>query len=347
MWSATRTVAGAACKIAVALTLFLPAFAAEAKPSAEGYRAELDQLGTQIAKLDEEYNVAKIRLSEVDRQIRDTQKGKSQADDQLKLLRKTASARAAAMYRVGFPGLLIAFFGSHSQAEFSRKMGATSKVGSWESGLMSSLQLANQNADQRTQDLRVALASAKSIRDSVGAKRAALEARQTEQKNLLDRFVAAAARVAKGPRNSKAAQLLNGGILGPRIQAGPIALPSGLSASGGAKSALETAFANAGKPYQWGAAGPGSFDCSGLTMFAWRSAGVSLPHSSRAQFEATKRVGRSELQPGDLVFFGSPIHHVGIYVGDGKMINSPETGERVGVRSMERGDYVGGGRPGI
>lgn len=344
----------------MALLLVLPSAAAQARPSsAQNFRAELDSLGRRIASLDEDHNVARLRLAEVEREIRDNEKSKRLADARLQKLRGAASARAAAMYRTGFAGLLLVLFGSSNQAEFSRRMGAASRVGDWESGLMTRLQIANQDAEQKTQDLRQSLATAKSIRDGLAAKRSSLKARQAEQQRLLDRFVAAAvaaraaaARAASAARSARTADAgrLSAGtvrpLAGPNIQTKPVPVPANLGASGGAKTALGTAYAQIGKPYRWGASGPGSFDCSGFTMFAWRSAGVSLPHSSRAQYAATKRVDRSDLQPGDLVFFGSPIHHVGMYVGDGKMINSPETGERVGVRSMARRDYVGAGRPG-
>jgi cell wall-associated NlpC family hydrolase len=114
---------------------------------------------------------------------------------------------------------------------------------------------------------------------------------------------------------------------------------------GGAGQAVSTAAAQIGKPYEWAAAGPDSFDCSGLTMYAWSSAGVSLPHSSGAQFSSLPHVARGQLQAGDLVFFGSPIHHVGIYEGGGVMINAPETGENVRRDSIARADYVGAARP--
>jgi cell wall-associated NlpC family hydrolase len=101
-----------------------------------------------------------------------------------------------------------------------------------------------------------------------------------------------------------------------------------------------------GKPYQYGAAGPGSFDCSGLTMWSWRAGGVSLPHSSSAQYSATSRVAVSALQPGDLVFYGSPIHHVGIYVGNGTMVEASHEGVPVRYASIYRSDLVGAGRVG-
>ncbi len=100
-----------------------------------------------------------------------------------------------------------------------------------------------------------------------------------------------------------------------------------------------------GAPYSWGAAGPNSFDCSGFTMFVYRQVGVSLPHSSGAQFGSGERVSRADLQAGDLVFFGSPIHHVGIYVGGGSYIHSPHTGDVVRISPLDRGDYAGAVRP--
>jgi cell wall-associated NlpC family hydrolase len=115
--------------------------------------------------------------------------------------------------------------------------------------------------------------------------------------------------------------------------------------SGSAGAAVQFALAQVGKPYAWGGSGPGSYDCSGLTSAAWAAAGVSLPHSSSMQYSATSRVDRSALQPGDLVFFGSPIHHVTMYIGNGQMVESPRSGLTVRVVSMDRSDYVGAGRP--
>jgi cell wall-associated NlpC family hydrolase len=116
-------------------------------------------------------------------------------------------------------------------------------------------------------------------------------------------------------------------------------------ASGRAAVAVRTAFAQLGDPYVWAADGPGSFDCSGLTSYAWRAAGVSLPHSSRAQYASGRKVSRSDLRPGDLVFFYHPISHVGIYIGGGRMIHAPHPGASVTVASISRGSYAGAIRP--
>ncbi|MBV9283571.1 MAG: C40 family peptidase [Acidimicrobiia bacterium] len=113
----------------------------------------------------------------------------------------------------------------------------------------------------------------------------------------------------------------------------------------GATTAVNTAKAQLGKPYVWAAAGPDSYDCSGLTMYAWHAGGVSLAHSAAMQYDETARIALSQLAPGDLVFFYTPIEHVGIYVGGGQMIDAPYTGAVVRYDSIYNPALVGAGRP--
>ncbi len=100
-----------------------------------------------------------------------------------------------------------------------------------------------------------------------------------------------------------------------------------------------------GTPYVWGGASPGGFDCSGLTSWSYRQAGVSIPRTSGAQCSGLPRVSRDQLRPGDIVCFGSPVHHVGMYVGGGSMVESPRTGLSVRTTSINRGGYSGAVRP--
>ena len=113
-----------------------------------------------------------------------------------------------------------------------------------------------------------------------------------------------------------------------------------------AKKVVDTAHAQVGKPYRYGGSGPDSFDCSGLTGYVWRAAGKELPRTSRDQANATRSIARSELIPGDLVFNGSPVHHVSVYIGDGKVIDSPRAGYTVKVdeRLLSRNDISKYGR---
>ena len=115
----------------------------------------------------------------------------------------------------------------------------------------------------------------------------------------------------------------------------PADLPDPGPVSPGAAKAIAAARSQLGVPYVWGASNPGSgFDCSGLVMYAWGQAGMSLPHSSRSMWAMTQRISADQLQPGDLVFGGSPVHHVGLYVGNGLMINAPHTGDVVKIASI-------------
>ncbi len=111
--------------------------------------------------------------------------------------------------------------------------------------------------------------------------------------------------------------------------------------------AVEVAKAQVGKPYRWGGTGPANFDCSGLTGYAWRAAGVNLPRTSRDQHAATRRISRSDLRPGDLVFYYSPVGHVAMYIGDGKVVEAPSSGKTVRISStgLTRSGIVGYGRP--
>lgn len=119
--------------------------------------------------------------------------------------------------------------------------------------------------------------------------------------------------------------------------------------SGRAGVAVAKAKEQIGKPYVWGGSGPNSFDCSGLTSFAWRAAGVNLSHSAQSQYYETARVPTNALEPGDLVFFGSStssIHHNAIYVGGGTMVEASRSGVPVRYAGVGRRDLVGAGRPG-
>lgn len=113
-----------------------------------------------------------------------------------------------------------------------------------------------------------------------------------------------------------------------------------------AARAVEVAKAQVGKPYQWGGNGPNAFDCSGLTSYAWRQAGVEIPRTSRDQAAWTRSISRSQLEPGDLIFYRSPVTHVAMYIGDGKVVEAPNRGNNVRISSqaLSRTDISGYGR---
>ena len=121
----------------------------------------------------------------------------------------------------------------------------------------------------------------------------------------------------------------NSGPTTTAVAAAPAAAPTRA-----AQIAVNTALAQQGKPYVWAAAGPNSYDCSGLTKFAFAAAGISLPHSSSMQSRVGTPVALSNLQPGDLLFFYSPVSHVGMYIGNGQMVHASTAGQPVKVVNL-------------
>jgi cell wall-associated NlpC family hydrolase len=132
-------------------------------------------------------------------------------------------------------------------------------------------------------------------------------------------------------------------ISGPTFSRSSFRVPA---VSGMAAVAVRTALAQVGKPYVYGAAGPNAFDCSGLTMFAWGAAGVSLSHNSAAQMGEGTPVSESQLQPGDLVFYYSSVSHVGMYIGNGMIVNAENPSTGVVIVPLHSMPYVGAVRIG-
>ncbi len=164
--------------------------------------------------------------------------------------------------------------------------------------------------------------------------------RQFQQK-LQQQQAAAAAR--KGSGKSGSGAFGGGASLGSGGGGGG----SYVAVSGQAGAAIRAAQSQLGVPYRFASSTPGvAFDCSGLTAWAWGTAGVSLPHQSRNQYSSVPHVPASEAQPGDLIFYYSPISHVGIYLGGGMMIHSPQTGPSVSYTQVRWNKVVGVGRPG-
>jgi peptidoglycan DL-endopeptidase CwlO len=126
-------------------------------------------------------------------------------------------------------------------------------------------------------------------------------------------------------------------------------VPANLPAAGGASAAVAAAESQLGVPYVWGGETPGvGFDCSGLTQWSWAQAGVSIPRTAQAQFDAIPQVSLGALEPGDLLFWGDgtgDIYHVAMYVGGGDVIQAPETGEDVSISPIWDDQLVGAGRP--
>ena len=193
----------------------------------------------------------------------------------------------------------------------------------------------------RSQELRRKLAADRAARAAAAARQSSDEADS-----------ASGASGASGGSSASGASGGSGSSGGSATGATPAVSTASPAAAPSAAAASAIAFARAqmGKPYVWGGEGPNGFDCSGLTMMAYKSAGISIPRVAAAQYTIGRHINdQSQLQPGDLVFFANgsaaSIHHVGLYIGNGNMIEAPFTGANVRIHTINRSGYFGATRP--
>jgi len=165
-----------------------------------------------------------------------------------------------------------------------------------------------------------------------------LTAQQAAVQKKVDAYKADFARLSAAEQAAVTTAIAGPALSAPDINSLPLAPGSA------AAVAVRAALAQIGKPYVWGSTGPDGFDCSGLTMYAWAAAGVALPHSSSAQSTLGRAVSRSELKPGDLVYFYTPVSHVGLYIGNGMMVHARTFGQPVAVTSVDQAGYRGARR---
>jgi cell wall-associated NlpC family hydrolase len=231
---------------------------------------------------------------------------------------------------------------SESADQFVGRVTVLQMVADHQNELLDAAAAASVTAAQAQATAQDLAAQAQAQYDAVAAQQAALEAQIAEYQALYDRLSAeeqaAAAEAAHAADRASREERTDEAAPADAPAGAPAGAP--VVASGtAAQIAVDTAMAQQGKPYVWAADGPSSFDCSGLTQFAFAAAGVSLPHSSRMQARMGQSVPRDQLQPGDLVFFYSPVSHVGIYIGGGQMVHAPTSGDVVKVASI---DAMGG-----
>jgi cell wall-associated NlpC family hydrolase len=305
---------------------------------ARSVKAQIDRLDTRVEIAAERYNEASSRHAELVRQKRTATAKYNKIKKRQKVVTKHLSVRANSMYREGRDGFLSVLLGADSFEEFAT---------TWDV-----LKDLNVDDARAIAELKVLRAEADKARDEVAAKERQAS-RQVKvmraNKNSILRQLAARKRKLRGleaeiSRLEAAEQARRAASAGRWVNSGggqhfppPTRAPR--------SEVVSIAKRYLGARYVWGAAGPNTFDCSGLMLYVYRQVGVRLPHSSRAQIHYGQRVSRSDLQPGDLVFFGSPIHHVGMYVGGGMYLHAPHSGSYVQISPMNRGDFAGACRP--
>jgi cell wall-associated NlpC family hydrolase len=315
--------------------------AAPSREEVEQARARLDSLNRELDLMVEQYNQARLKLQEVQARLADVRAQAQRAQATADRAISSLNANAARAYR-GVGSQIAELFDSASMADFSDRLEFIGSMAQADSDLAVEAEAAQQEARWTAVELKATAEERQGIVDGLAAKQDQIESRVAEARDLygeLDRKYhdALAAQAAAQEAAGSGAGTGGGGS--------PIPPPPAPNAN--VAAVLQAAYSVIGTPYQYGGSSPETgFDCSGFTMWAWSHAGVYLPHSSAAQYASLPHVAQSDLQAGDLVFFYSPISHVGIYVGGGSMIHSPTTGSVVSVVPIYWDSFVGAARPG-
>jgi cell wall-associated NlpC family hydrolase len=232
---------------------------------------------------------------------------------------------------------LQAMLSSSSADEMLDRVGTLGTIADHDNELLGAAQQATERAAAAKVAADKAAADAQALVDQVVAQQDDLNKQIADYQAQYDRLNAAEQEASRAQVERAHAAEAAAGSSSPSDPVNAVVTSSVpvVAGSGAGAAAVNRAMAQLGKPYIWAAAGPGSFDCSGLVQFAYAAAGVGLPHSSGAQARMGRAVSRDQLQPGDIIAFFSPVSHVGIYVGNGLMVHAPTSGDVVKIASID------------
>jgi cell wall-associated NlpC family hydrolase len=309
-------------------------------------KAKLRELNHTLDQLVEDFDAARVKLHEVEVRLAESRTEAAQAQGAADKAHALFAERARVAYESVGSGIDVVL-GATTFADFNERVEFASSLARMDVDAATQAEVTGQRADEATARLRDDLAQRKTLLDTLAARQKDIESSITDQQALIDRLEKEISRqelqqVLKGPAG--------GGGPSPLPTTPPPPPPPPPPPVPGAGAAVQAAYSALGVPYKWGGSDPNEgFDCSGLTMWSWAKGGVSLPHSSSAQYGAVPHVSRDALRPGDLLFFYSPISHVAMYVGNNQMIHATHPGSVVSLDSIDSywwAVFTGAGRPG-
>ena len=298
---------------------------AQAAPSPSKIEDQIDQRWNELEPVIEQYNNVHNKLRDNQARVKAISKRLAPLETQVTAAMKDGRGMAASAYKQGSPGAMQAMVMSGSATGLTEKLIFL---------------------DQYARHQRAEVADVATLRDQLAADKHDLEV-------LTDQLATQDAELAKTKtgieKEIASLQKLRiqaygaSGSTGGAFRTGPC--PQTYTNDKGGRAA-QKACSLIGKPYVFGAEGPNSFDCSGLTKVAWASVGVGLEHYTKDQWGQGKPVSRGDLKPGDLVFYYSDLHHMGIYVGGNTIVHAPHTGDHVRMADIDRAPVAGYRRPG-
>ncbi|MFF6782024.1 NlpC/P60 family protein [Streptomyces sp. NPDC012510] len=338
-----RTAATVALAGAATATGFDGTGHADPQLTPEQVKARVEKLYQEAEVATEKYNGAKEKADKAQENLEELRDQAARRTDRLNSARDELGSLAAAQYRSGSidPSWQLAL--STDPDQYLDGAAFVERVGSRQAADVSSVRKQLLEIERLRGAARVELGTLKTRQTELKRHKKTVTSKLTTARQLLDRlstedrarFDTTGGAPGRASRTSASSR---------RDFTGP-ASPATVHASDSrAAAAVSYAYTKIGSPYVWGATGPNAFDCSGLTQAAYRSAGISLPRTTYAQINAGRRVARSELRPGDLVFFYSGISHVGIYIGNGQMIHAPNPSAPVRVAPLDEMPFAGATR---
>ncbi|WP_255950976.1 C40 family peptidase [Streptomyces odontomachi] len=314
------TVLTATAAAAVALTS--QAAQATPKQSKEEVKAKVDKLYHEAETATEKYDGAKERAKKLEKQVGDLQDKVARGQGELNDLRDDLGSVASAQYRSGGIDPSVQLFLSSDPDDYLDKASTLDQLSGQQVEALKKIQEKQRTLAQERKEATAKLKDLQETRKELGKKKKQIQGKLSEAQKLLNTLTEKerqqlAADEARASRDSE-------GRLG-----------GGVPASGRAGAAFSAAQTKIGSPYVYGATGPSSFDCSGLTSWAYAQAGVSIPRTSQAQANAGTRIySASQLKVGDLVLFYSDLSHIGLYAGNGQILHAPHTGANVRYESL-------------
>ncbi|THA35946.1 NlpC/P60 family protein [Streptomyces sp. A1547] len=328
-----RTAATLALAGAATATAFEGTSQADPQQTPSQVKAEVDRLYEEAEAATERYNGAKEKADEAQHALDALRDETARKTDRLNTARRALGSLAAGQYRSGGLGPAMQLALAADPQEYLDRASFLTRTGDRSAAEVSSVRRRLDEVGELRDQAAGRLADLRAREGELAGYKATVEGKLAAAKRLL-------AKLTAEERAAYEAQSAGAAPAGPRATTPP-------APADGTRAARAVAFAYGaiGKPYVWGATGPGSFDCSGLTQAAWRSAGVSLPRTTYTQINAGQRVSRDQLAPGDLVFFYSGVTHVGLYIGDGQMIHAPRPGSTVRVAPVDSMPWAGASRP--
>nr|WP_245692376.1 C40 family peptidase [Geodermatophilus telluris] len=338
------------------LTLALLPGTATADPEQADTAAQAARLaaeaGHRLEVVSEQVNEAREVLGQQQAAVEEADRAAADAQSQLDALDGRLREVARSAYTAGDSmAELDLLMTSDSAEDFVSSLATLDQIAGHTTDVLAEVGEAAADARQAQADADEAEAAAQRTLDDLSAQEDRLQDDIADYQEQVAALTAAEQEAAAAAQRALAAQQAGSVGQSAPVAAGPAPVasapapaaaapaPAPAGGSGAAQTAVQTALAQVGDAYVWGAGGPDAFDCSGLTQYAYAAAGISLPHSSRMQSQTGTAVSRSELQPGDLIFYFSPVSHVSMYIGNGQMVHASTSSEPVKVVSV---DSMGG-----